>query len=148
MPGAATVTLRTRCSLRRPGGLAYLAAARGVHDLSVDGDLVTFQADAQGEPMPDFFRHGLGFGTSADVAPLIAYLASDAAAEVSGQAIGVGGDRLQLWSHPEPVVSAYHDGGWDAEALAAEFPQAIGSQQQSVGEKFPPLPDELQPPQA
>ena len=106
------------------------------------------QADAQGEPMPDFFRHGLGFGTSADVAPLIAYLASDAAAEVTGQAIGIGGDRLQLWSHPEPVVSAYHDGGWDAEALAAEFPQAIGSQQQSVGEKFPPLPDELQPPQA
>lgn len=106
------------------------------------------EADAKGEPMPAFFRHGLGFGTSADVAPLIAYLASDAAAEVSGQAIGVGGDRLQLWSHPEPLLSAYHDGGWDADALAAEFPEAIGAQQQSIGEKFPPLPDALQPPQA
>lgn len=106
------------------------------------------EADSKGEAMPEFFRHGLGFGTSADVAPLIAYLASDAAADVSGQAIGVGGDRLQLWSHPEPVLSAYHDGGWDTETLAAEFPTTIGAQQQSIGEKFPPLPDELQPPQA
>ena len=39
-------------------------------------------------------------------------LASDAAAGVTGQAIGVGGDRLQLWSHPEAVVTAYRDGGW------------------------------------
>jgi NAD(P)-dependent dehydrogenase (short-subunit alcohol dehydrogenase family) len=106
------------------------------------------EADAQGHPMPDFFRHTLGFGTAADVAPLIAYLASDAAAEVTGQAIGVGGDRLQLWSHPEPVVSAYQAGGWTPEALAAEFPTAVGGALQSVGEQFPPLPDELQPPQA
>ena len=70
------------------------------------------EADANGEPMPAFFRHDLGFGTSDDVAGLIAYLASDAAAGVTGQAIGVGGDRLQVWSHPEPVVTAYRDGGW------------------------------------
>ena len=62
------------------------------------------EADAAGEPMPAFFRHDLGFGTSDDVAGLIAYLASDAAAGVTGQAIGVGGDRIQVWSHPEPVA--------------------------------------------
>ena len=61
------------------------------------------EADEKGEPMPAFFRHDLGFGTSDDVAGLIAYLASDAAAGVTGQAIGVGGDRMQLWSHPEPL---------------------------------------------
>lgn len=103
------------------------------------------EADLKGEPMPDFFRKEIGFGNSADVAPLIAYLASDAAAGVTGQAIGVGGDRLQLWSHPEPVVTAFHDGGWDAETLETEFPETIGAHQQSVGEKFPPLPEELQP---
>ena len=62
------------------------------------------EADEKGEPMPAFFRHDLGFGTSDDVAGLIAYLASDAAAGVTGQAIGVGGDRIQVWSHPEPVA--------------------------------------------
>src|SRR6187431_1933132 len=77
------------------------------------------EADAAGEPMPAFFRHDLGFGTSDDVAGLIAYLASDAAAAVTGQAIGIGGDRLQLWSHPEAVATAYSDGGWSYDDLAS-----------------------------
>lgn len=101
------------------------------------------EADAAGDPMPAFFRHDLGFGTSDDVAGLIAYLASDAAASVTGQAIGVGGDRIQVWSHPEPVVTAYHDGGWSFEALAADGDLLAGSAQ-SVGESFPPLPEDLQ----
>ena len=100
------------------------------------------EAEAAGEPLPAFFRHDLGFGTSDDVAGLIAYLASDAAAAVTGQAIGIGGDRLQLWTHPEPAATAYRDGGWSAEALAQDFDSAVGPVQ-SVGETFPPLPDEL-----
>jgi len=102
------------------------------------------EADAKGEPMPAFFRHDLGFGTADDVAGLIAYLGSDAAASVTGQAIGIGGDRLQLWSHPEPVVTAYHEGGWSYTDLEAQFPALIGEKLQSVGEKHPPLPEELQ----
>ncbi|KJL42961.1 MULTISPECIES: SDR family NAD(P)-dependent oxidoreductase [Microbacterium] len=101
------------------------------------------EADAAGEPMPAFFRHDLGFGTSEDVAGLIAFLASDAAAAVTGQAIGIGGDRLQLWSHPDAVATAYRDGGWSYDDLATGFADAAGPLQ-SVGEKFPPLPEELQ----
>ena len=106
------------------------------------------EAEANGEPVPAFFRHDLGFGTSDDVAGLVAYLASDAAAGVTGQAIGIGGDRLQLWSHPEPVVTAYREGGWTFDALAANFEAEFGGELQSVGESFPPLPDELQRPAA
>jgi NAD(P)-dependent dehydrogenase (short-subunit alcohol dehydrogenase family) len=102
------------------------------------------EADAHGEPMPAFFRHDLGFGTSDDVAGLVAYLASDAAGEVTGQVIGIGGDRLQLWSHPEPVLTAYHEGGWSYSALQDEFPPAAQGALQSVGERFPPLPEDLQ----
>lgn len=102
------------------------------------------EADAKGEPMPAFFRHDLGFGTAADVAGLIAYLASDEAAGITGQAIGIGGDRLQLWSHPEPVATAYREGGWTYESLREGFAEAVG-ELQSVGEAFPPLPEELQP---
>ncbi|AZS38437.1 Putative short-chain type dehydrogenase/reductase [Microbacterium lemovicicum] len=101
------------------------------------------EATERGEAMPPFFRHDLGFGVSEDVSGVIAYLASDAAAGVSGQAIGVGGDRLQLWSHPEPVVTAYHDGGWSIEALQDEFPGLTEGSLQSVGETFPPLPEDL-----
>lgn len=102
-------------------------------------------ADAAGEPMPEFFRHDLGFGTADDVAGLIAFLASAEAGDITGQAIGIGGDRLQLWSHPEPVITEYHAGGWDVEAIAERFEAAIGRHRQSVGESFPPLPQELLP---
>ena len=99
------------------------------------------EADEAGQPMPDFFRKDLGFGTADDVAGLIVFLASDDAAGITGQAIGVGGDRLQLWSHPEPVATHYRDGGWTADAIATDI--APTATWQSVGEKFPPLPTEL-----
>ncbi|WP_166982936.1 SDR family NAD(P)-dependent oxidoreductase [Paramicrobacterium fandaimingii] len=105
------------------------------------------EAADKGEAMPAFFRHDLGFGTSQDVAGLITYLASDAAQDVTGQAIGIGGDRIQLWSHPNAVTTAYNDGGWSAEALDENFTDAVGDLQ-TVGESFPPLPDELQRPTA
>lgn len=101
------------------------------------------EADERGEAMPDFFRKELGFGTADDVAGLVAYLASDAAADVNGQVVGVGGDRLQLWSHPEPVATEYRDGGWGYESLRSGYPFA--DRPQSVGETFPDLPADLQP---
>ncbi|GAA1360506.1 SDR family oxidoreductase [Arthrobacter rhombi] len=101
------------------------------------------EADERGEAMPDFFRKELGFGTADDVAGLVAYLASDEAADISGQVIGVGGDRLQLWSHPEAVATEYRDGGWDYETLRSGYPFA--GQAQGVGETFPELPADLQP---
>ena len=63
---------------------------------------------------------------------------------ITGQAIGVGGDRLQVWAHPEPVVTEYHDGGWTYEALQEHGQDLLGGNLQPVGETFPPLPEELQ----
>lgn len=101
-------------------------------------------ADEAGEPMPDFFRREIGFGTAADVAGLIAFLASDAAAGINGQVIGAGGDRIQVWSHPEPVLDLFHEGGWSADDLTAQKAR-LEEAVQSVGEKFPALPEELRP---
>ncbi|BDZ45164.1 SDR family NAD(P)-dependent oxidoreductase [Naasia aerilata] len=123
VPVAATAMTRT---------IPYFAAA--------------IEAEDAGRPMPDFFRKDLGFGTAEDVAGLVVFLASDEAAGISGQVIGAGGDRVQLWSHPEPVFSELRDGGWTADALAEQVAPRILSELQSVGEKFPPLPDELNRP--
>lgn len=101
------------------------------------------EAEEQNERIPSFYRQDLGFGTPDDAAGLVAYLGSDASAEITGQAIGIGGDRLQLWSHPEPVAVAYRDGGWSFEALSEAFPIAA-DELQAIGENFPPLPEELQ----
>ncbi|WP_214407356.1 SDR family NAD(P)-dependent oxidoreductase [Pseudonocardia lacus] len=74
----------------------------------------------RGEPVPaDVRRRGLG--TPDDVAPMIVYLASAASAEVTGQAIAAGGDRIALWTHPEQVAEQFHEGGWTPEAVAEAF---------------------------
>ena len=103
------------------------------------------EADERGEAMPSFFRHALGFGTAADVTGLITWLASDAAADVTGQAMGAGGDRLQLFSHPRPVVTEYREGGWSYEALAEQAHDLFAENWQICGEKMPSLPEDLQP---
>src|SRR6478609_5392614 len=79
------------------------------------------EADEKGEAMPPFFRHDLGFGTSDDVAGLVAFLASDAAANITGQPIGAGGDRVQVWTHPEAAATEYREGGWGYQDLVDNF---------------------------
>lgn len=106
------------------------------------------EADERGEAMPAFFRQELGFGTADDVSGLIAFLASDAASGITGQVIGAGGDRLQLWTHPEVAVTEYHNGGWGYSQLVGNFSALFTGRLQSVGEEFRPLPEELQPAQA
>jgi NAD(P)-dependent dehydrogenase (short-subunit alcohol dehydrogenase family) len=105
------------------------------------------EADERGEAMPAFFRHALGFGTADDVAGLVAFLASDEAAGITGQAIGAGGDRLQLWTHPEAAATEYREGGWGYQDLVANFGMLFGDKLQGVGEEFLPLPEELKPAQ-
>jgi NAD(P)-dependent dehydrogenase (short-subunit alcohol dehydrogenase family) len=72
----------------------------------------------QGPPFPDWLRKDEGMGTVDDVAGLIVYLASDESADVTGQAIGIGGDKLALWTHPEEEEVSYMDGGWPSDAIA------------------------------
>ena len=92
---------------------------------------------ARGERLPDRLRKGMGMGTPEDVAPLAVFLASDQAAHVTGQCIGIGGDKLALWSHPQGIRSAFSDGGWNAQAIAELWPSATELARESVG--LPPL---------
>jgi NAD(P)-dependent dehydrogenase (short-subunit alcohol dehydrogenase family) len=101
--------------------------------------------DESGAPFPSWLRQGEGFGTVEDVAGLAVFLASDAAAGVSGQCIGVGGDRLALWSHPQEVAVALCEGGWSAEAIARSWASSLGRTPQSVGIPAPQVPDGAAP---
>jgi len=70
-----------------------------------------------GKPIPDELRRDRALGSADDVAPLVVWLASDEAAHVTGQAIGIGGDRLTLYAHPDVLATAERAGGWDAGAI-------------------------------
>jgi NAD(P)-dependent dehydrogenase (short-subunit alcohol dehydrogenase family) len=98
-----------------------------------------------GQPLPAFARQQLGFGSPQDVAGLVAFLASDESAGITGQAIGAGGDRLTLWSHPSEIVIAFADGtGWSADAIAEVWPKQFAASQQAVGQVFPDLPGDAE----
>jgi NAD(P)-dependent dehydrogenase (short-subunit alcohol dehydrogenase family) len=90
----------------------------------------------RGEPLPDLIRKGMGMGLPQDVAPLLVFLASDAAKDVTGQCIGLGGDKLSLWSHPQEIRMAYRDGGWTADAIAEVWSSSVGQQLESYGIPF------------
>jgi NAD(P)-dependent dehydrogenase (short-subunit alcohol dehydrogenase family) len=79
------------------------------------------EAERTGQPYPAWLRHDEGLGTVEDVTGLITFLASDAAKGITGQAIGIGGDKLALWSHPAERSVKYRDGGWSGDAIAAEW---------------------------
>lgn len=98
------------------------------------------EAMDRGEPIPPVVRRAASFGTADDVAGLVVFLASDAAADVTGQCIGIGGDRLSLWSHPEEVRSAFRDGGWDADAIADAYAATVGEVPATYGIPMPKLP--------
>lgn len=71
----------------------------------------------RGEPLPRALREK-GIGTPGDVAPLVVFLASDAARGLTGQALGIGGDRLSLWTHPTETDIRLSPAGWSAEGIA------------------------------
>ncbi|MFF4776507.1 SDR family oxidoreductase [Microtetraspora fusca] len=98
------------------------------------------EAERTGRPFPDWLRKDEGLGTVEDVAGLIVFLASDASAEVTGQAIGVGGDRLALWSHPAEKAVAFADGGWTADAIAASWQSGVGAEPETYGIPAPKAP--------
>ena len=91
----------------------------------------------EGSPLPAYARRELSFGPPEDVAGLVVFLASAEAAGISGQALGLGGDRLALWSHPTEAAVAFADGGWTPRAIAETWATELKPHEQSVGQHFP-----------
>jgi NAD(P)-dependent dehydrogenase (short-subunit alcohol dehydrogenase family) len=65
--------------------------------------------------------------TPAKIAPLAVYLASDAAAKVTGQIFAVRNNELFLMSHPRPVRSVHRGEGWTPQAIAEHGMPALAA---------------------
>lgn len=95
-----------------------------------------FQA---GEPLPRVIRQEHALGSPDDVAPLVVWLASERSAGVTGQAIGLGGDRLTLYAHPAVLETRDADGGWTADGIADVWEAELAPHAQPSGPTFAPL---------
>lgn len=103
---------------------------------TIPGMAEVVEAAERGEPVPAQFRMGMGMGTPDDVAPILVFLASDEAAKVTGQAIGLGGDKLSLFAHPHERSVAYKEGGWTAESIGELFGSSVGQDLEAYGIPF------------
>jgi hypothetical protein len=61
----------------------------------------------------------------AHIAPLAAFLASDAAKDISGQIFGVRGKEIMLFGHHRPLTRIHHAEGWTVERLGEIFPGTL-----------------------
>jgi NAD(P)-dependent dehydrogenase (short-subunit alcohol dehydrogenase family) len=84
------------------------------------------------ENVPDDLRDRY-LGPAEDVAAAVVFLASDASADLNGQILALGGNRLAIWSHPMEVHHELRSGGWDADAVEEAFQGPFKGKQQPVG---------------
>nr|MDT0666026.1 hypothetical protein [Micromonospora sp. DSM 115978] len=71
------------------------------------------------------------------VAPMVVYLLSDAARDVTGQVYTVVGGRIALWAQPRESRSVVKpDGRWTPEELAEVFPAAVGYERMPIFEVY------------
>jgi NAD(P)-dependent dehydrogenase (short-subunit alcohol dehydrogenase family) len=74
------------------------------------------------------YRYGRfpsALGDPEQVAPLIVLLAGDRGRALNGRLLSLGGDKLSIWRPPDERRSAFLDGGWSLDDLAASLELAL-----------------------
>ena len=61
-----------------------------------------------------------------NVAPIVAYLASERSGWITGRIIHSAGYEISLYSNPEPVIRLVGSAAWDPEALAEQVERSFG----------------------
>ncbi|AVP71418.1 SDR family NAD(P)-dependent oxidoreductase [Prescottella equi] len=107
------------------GGVVSLvrSAALGLHKYGVTANAIAPVANTR-------MSAGIPFdvdeiGEPEDIAPMVIYLLSERAADVTGQVYTVAGPKIALWAQPREVRAAYAE-AWTPEQIAARFAGSIG----------------------
>ena len=106
---------RRRCRALQGALQLHRPARLQPHDRKRAGGERGADAGAGGEDAPD------------QVAQLAAFLACDAAAEVTGQIMGARGNEIYLYSQPRPIRTLHRGEGWTPARMAEHLLPAIRS---------------------
>ena len=120
-----------------PGQPNYSAAKEGIVGLmrstalamakyGVRANVISPEAQTRmTERLPDTRRAQVA-APPEGIAPVVAYLASDRGAHVTGQVVHVRGNQVSVWSHPAPMRTATREPGWTPETLAEAWDTMLG----------------------
>jgi hypothetical protein len=90
------------------------------------------------DTIPANFAQQMGLATTSEqaqaspmdpgnIAPIVVFLASDAAQHVNGQVFGASGYRIALYTHLVPEKVIYSQGPWDLDHLFKVFNSTLGA---------------------
>jgi NAD(P)-dependent dehydrogenase (short-subunit alcohol dehydrogenase family) len=116
------------------GGIVSLvrSAAAGMHKYGVTANCIAPVAKSR---MSGNVPFGLEMGEPEDVAPMVAWLCSDAARHVTGQVFTVNGGRIAVWNQPTEVREMRTDGRWTLDGITARFDE-IGQEPMPILERL------------
>ena len=137
-------------ALGAPGQPNYAAAKAGILGLTYSSAnalakygitcnaIMPGAATRMTDTIPANFAQQMGLATSseqaqtspmdpANVAPIVVFLASDAAQNVTGQCFGASGYRISLYTHLVPEKTIYSQGPWDLDHLFKVFNSTLGA---------------------
>src|SRR6202042_3617255 len=111
-------------------GLTYSSAnALGKYGVTVNA-ISPGAATRMTESVPDERRRARSAGADErspdNVAPIVAYLASEQSGWLTGRIIHASGYEVALYSNPQPLIRLIGTGPWDPDALAAQVETSFG----------------------
>jgi NAD(P)-dependent dehydrogenase (short-subunit alcohol dehydrogenase family) len=116
------------------GGIVSLvrSAAAGMHKYGVTANCIAPVAKSRMSGQVPF---GLEMGEPEDVAPMVCFLVSDKARQVTGQIYTVNGGRIAVWNQPEEVREVRKEGRWTVGEIAARFDE-VGQEPMPILERL------------
>jgi NAD(P)-dependent dehydrogenase (short-subunit alcohol dehydrogenase family) len=71
-------------------------------------------------------------GDAEDVAPMVAFLLSDHARDITGQVYTAVGGKIAVWNQPVEVRAMYKDGRWTPEEIVARLGSTVGQERMAM----------------
>jgi len=116
------------------GGIVSLvrSAAAGMNKYGVTANCIAPVAKSRMSGQVPF---GLEMGEPEDVAPMVCFLLSDKARNVTGQIYTVNAGRVAVWNQPVEVREMRKDGRWTVDEIAARFDE-VGQEEMPILERL------------
>jgi NAD(P)-dependent dehydrogenase (short-subunit alcohol dehydrogenase family) len=116
------------------GGIVSLvrSAAAGMNKYGVTANCIAPVAKSR---MSGNVPFGLEMGEPEDVAPMVCFLLSDRAREVTGQVYTVNAGRIAVWNQPVEVREMRKDGRWTVDEIATRFDE-VGQEPMPILERL------------